>query len=60
MIDQPTKAPEQIDCDVHENNYPTKPASVFKVHGIDVCEQDIATLAPGMMVNDTVVTVLFE
>lgn len=60
MIDQLTKAPEPIDCDVNENNYPTTPASLFKVHDTDVCEQDIATLESGMMVNDTVVTVLFE
>ena len=39
---------------------PSKNPTSMIVYGIDVYDNDIATLAPGKMVNDTIVNILFE
>lgn len=47
--------PQEIEC-----NKPSQSSTNLIVSGIDVYDNDIATLAPQTMVNDTIVNILFE
>lgn len=49
-----------VRAQINECTNPSKKSSSLVVYGIDVYENDISTLVPQKMVNDTIVNILFE
>ena len=57
-IDKLKKEPKSPICHVIDEGVADQPS--LHVNGVDINDRDISTLAPGVMINDTIVHIFFE